>query len=87
MPKTAMAAELRARCIALRREPPHFAKARSIRTALARARLRRADRRFSRAEGPMDATAPSAIEAVDISVSRVFSGGPKIGAGETENDV
>lgn len=81
------AAEVLARYIALRREQPHFANARSIRNALDRARLRQANRLFSRSEGPVDANALSTIEAEDISVSRVFSGGLKIGAGETENDV
>ena len=76
-----------ARYIALRRGQPHFANARSIRNALDRARLRQANRLFTRAEGPIDAGTLSTIEAEDISVSRVFSGGLKIGAGETENDV
>ena len=40
-----------ARYIALRRAQPHFANARSIRNALDRARLRQANRLFSRAEG------------------------------------
>lgn len=81
------AAGVMARYIALRRDQPHFANARSIRNALDRARLRQANRLFSRAEGPIDAGTLSTIEAEDISVSRVFTGGLKIGAGETENDV
>ena len=79
--------EAMVRRIALRRGQPHFANARSIRNALDRARLRQANRLFTRAEGPIDAVTLSTIEAEDISVSRVFSGGLKIGAGETENDV
>ena len=81
------AAEVMARYIALRRDQPHFANARSIRNALDRARLRQANRLFTRAQGPIDAATLSRIEAEDISVSRVFSGGLKIGAGDTENDV
>ena len=81
------AAGVMARYIALRRDQPHFANARSIRNALDRARLRQANRLFSRSEGPIDAGMLSTIEAEDISVSRVFTGGLKIGAGETENDV
>jgi len=67
------------RYIALRRAQPHFANARSIRNALDRARLRQANRLFSRSEGPVDARALSTIEAEDIAVSRVFSGGLKLG--------
>lgn len=81
------AAEVMAHYIALRREQPHFANARSIRNALDRARLRQANRLFTRSEGPIDAATLSRIEAEDISVSRVFSGGLKIRAGDTENDV
>lgn len=73
--------------VALRRRQPHFANARSIRNALDRARLRQANRLFSQVEGPIDADRLSTIEAEDISVSRVFSGGLKIGAGEIENDI
>jgi probable Rubsico expression protein CbbX len=61
--------------IALRRNQPHFANARSIRNALDRARLRQANRLFDSAEGPLDAAALSAIDAPDIRASRVFSGG------------
>jgi probable Rubsico expression protein CbbX len=67
------------RYIALRRGQPHFANARSIRNALDRARLRQANRLFSRSDGPVDARALSMIEAEDIAVSRVFSGGLKLG--------
>ena len=67
------------RYIALRREQPHFANARSIRNALDRARLRQANRLFSASDGPVDARALSTIEAGDIAVSRVFAGGLKAG--------
>lgn len=61
--------------IALRREQPHFANARSIRNALDRARLRQANRLFSTAEGPLDGMGLSAIAESDIRASRVFAGG------------
>ncbi len=61
--------------IELRRHQPHFANARSIRNALDRARLRQANRLFSEAKGPLDATALSTIEESDIRASRVFRGG------------
>lgn len=61
--------------IGLRRQQPHFANARSIRNALDRARLRQANRLFETASGPLGAEALSAIDAPDIRVSRVFSGG------------
>lgn len=73
------AREVMARYIAARRQQPHFANARSIRNALDRARLRQANRLFSRHEGPVTAEQLSTIEAEDIAVSRVFSGGLKIG--------
>ena len=60
------------RYIGERRQQPHFANARSIRNALDRARLRQANRLFESATGPLDAAQLSCIEAVDISVSRVF---------------
>ena len=66
--------------IALRRQQPHFANARSIRNALDRARLRQANRLFTTSTGPVDAATLSRIEAEDINVSRVFRGGLKIGA-------
>jgi probable Rubsico expression protein CbbX len=71
--------ETLSRYIALRRAQPHFANARSIRNALDRARLRQANRLFSASDGPVDARALSTIEAGDIAVSRVFSGGLKVG--------
>jgi len=61
--------------IALRRTQPHFANARSIRNALDRARLRQANRLFTAAMGPLDATALSTIDEADIRASRVFKGG------------
>jgi probable Rubsico expression protein CbbX len=61
--------------IALRRNQPHFANARSIRNALDRARLRQANRLFSTTDGPLDATALSTIDESDIRASRVFTGG------------
>lgn len=76
------AAQVMARYIALRRDQPHFANARSIRNALDRARLRQANRLFSRAEGPVDAVLLSTIEAEDIAVSRVFHGGLQTGGAD-----
>ena len=61
--------------IAARRTQPHFANARSIRNALDRARLRQANRLFTEAQGPLDATALSTLSAPDIRASRVFDGG------------
>jgi probable Rubsico expression protein CbbX len=61
--------------IAVRRQQPHFANARSIRNALDRARLRQANRLFETAQGPLDAAALSEIAETDIRASRVFSGG------------
>ncbi len=61
--------------IRLRRQQPHFANARSIRNALDRARLRQANRLFTTARGPVDATMLSTIEEEDIRSSRVFAGG------------
>ena len=60
--------------IALRREQPHFANARSIRNALDRARLRQANRLFSR-DRPVTAAELCTITQADIRASRVFSGG------------
>ncbi len=70
-----------ARYITLRRGQPHFANARSIRNALDRARLRQANRLFQ-AGGVVDAGTLSTIEAADIAVSRVFTGGLLTGAPE-----
>ena len=61
--------------IALRREQPHFANARSIRNALDRARLRQANRLFESNDGPVNAEQLSQITEADIRPSRVFQGG------------
>jgi len=54
-----------------RRQQPHFANARSIRNALDRARLRQANRLFSRT-APVSRDDLSTIAAADIRASRVF---------------
>ncbi|NJD32227.1 MAG: CbbX protein [Gammaproteobacteria bacterium] len=54
----------------LRREQPNFANARSLRNALARARLRQARRLLE--AGTVDAAMLTTIEAEDIRASRVF---------------
>jgi hypothetical protein len=59
--------------VTLRRQQPHFANARSIRNALDRARLRQANRLFSR-ESPVGRDDLSTITAADIRTSRVFGG-------------
>lgn len=64
--------------IALRRQQPHFANARSIRNALDRARLRQANRIFRQAmagQSEVGADELSVISADDIRASRVFAGG------------
>ncbi|WP_138466834.1 CbbX protein [Poseidonocella sp. HB161398] len=61
--------------IALRRQQPHFANARSIRNALDRARLRQANRLFAEAKGPLGARELSTITETDLRASRVFRGG------------
>ncbi len=64
--------------IALRRQQPHFANARSIRNALDRARLRQANRIFLQAmqdRPEVSADELSNITAEDIRASRVFAGG------------
>ena len=61
--------------VALRRQQPHFANARSIRNALDRARLRQANRLFENADGGLDARVLSTIEEPDVRASRVFRGG------------
>jgi len=58
--------------IALRREQPNFANARSMRNALDRARLRQANRLFARRGAPLTRDELMTIEAEDIRVSRVF---------------
>ena len=59
--------------IALRRKQPHFANARSIRNALDRARLRQAKRLFEQRGTPLSHDALIAIEAEDLTASRVFA--------------
>jgi len=59
--------------IALRREQPHFANARSVRNALDRARLRQAHRLLE-SDGAVDRIALQTIEAEDILQSRVMAG-------------
>jgi probable Rubsico expression protein CbbX len=61
--------------IALRRQQPHFANARSIRNALDRARLRQANRLFA-AGGIATRDALATIAAADIRASRVFEPKP-----------
>jgi probable Rubsico expression protein CbbX len=61
--------------IALRKERPHFANARSIRNALDRARLRQANRLFASASSSssvVTADTLMTIEAADLRASRVF---------------
>jgi probable Rubsico expression protein CbbX len=62
--------------LALRREQPNFANARSLRNALDRARLRQARRLLE--AGRVDADMLMTIEAADIRASRVF-GAPAAG--------
>ena len=81
---SAEAREVLARYIGERRQQPHFANARSIRNALDRARLRQANRLFESATGPLDAAQLSCIEAVDISVSRVFDASRRQTQAETD---
>ncbi len=57
-----------------RRELPFFANARSIRNALDRARLRQANRLFSRMGEALQRDELMTIESVDILASRVFKG-------------
>jgi probable Rubsico expression protein CbbX len=58
--------------IALRRDQPLFANARSIRNALDRARLRQANRLFAAGDPDLTVDRLTAIEAEDIRQSRVF---------------
>ena len=60
--------------IALRRQLPFFANARSIRNAIDRARLRQANRLFARMAEALTRDDLITIEAPDIRASRVFSG-------------
>ncbi|MBA2127439.1 CbbX protein [Hyphomicrobium methylovorum] len=61
--------------IALRRQQPLFANARSIRNALDRAKLRHSRRLFESSAGGIPVSELSMIRAPDILASRVFSGG------------
>lgn len=65
--------------IALRRQQPLFANARSVRNALDRARLRHSGRIFEQSNGAIAVEELSTLRAPDILASRVFgksSGGP-----------
>ncbi len=57
-----------------RMQLPFFANARSIRNAIDRARMRQANRLFSRMGKPLTKLDLMTIEAVDITASRVFAG-------------
>ena len=59
------------RYVALRRQQPHFANARSIRNALDRIRLRHATRLFS-ADAVLTRDQLCTLQAEDILASRVF---------------
>ncbi len=58
--------------VALRRQRPHFANARSIRNALDRARLRQANRLFERRAALLSREDLMTIEAEDLRASSVF---------------
>jgi probable Rubsico expression protein CbbX len=66
--------------VALRRQQPHFANARSVRNALDRARLRQATRLFAGMNRQVDRDALMTIEAEDIRKSRVFELSANAGA-------
>ena len=57
-----------------RMQLPFFANARSIRNAIDRARMRQANRLFSRMGSPLTKRDLMTIEADDITASRVFAG-------------
>ena len=57
-----------------RMQLPFFANARSIRNAIDRARMRQANRLFSRMGSPLTKLDLRTLEAVDITISRVFAG-------------
>lgn len=57
-----------------RMQLPFFANARSIRNAIDRARMRQANRLFSRLGSPLTKLDLMTIEAIDITASRVFNG-------------
>jgi len=71
---SASAREVLVEYIALRKERPHFANARSVRNALDRARLRQANRLFAARGTPITADVLMTIEAEDLRGSRVFAG-------------
>ena len=58
--------------VALRKQQPHFANARSIRNALDRIRLRHATRLFSAADSSLTREQLCTLQAEDILASRVF---------------
>ena len=58
--------------VALRKQQPHFANARSIRNALDRIRLRHATRLFSSADASLTREQLSTLQAEDVLASRVF---------------
>jgi probable Rubsico expression protein CbbX len=60
------------RYVALRKQQPHFANARSIRNALDRIRLRHATRLFSAADTSLTREQLCTLQAEDILASRVF---------------
>ncbi|MGZ8474748.1 MAG: CbbX protein [Candidatus Limnocylindria bacterium] len=67
--------------IALRREQPNFANARSIRNALDRTRLRHANRLFGRRADVLTRDDLMVLEASDIRASRVFTAAEPEGPG------
>jgi probable Rubsico expression protein CbbX len=69
--------------IALRREQPNFANARSIRNALDRARLRQANRLFQRRGATLTRDALMTIQGEDIRASRVFGRADPAAAGSS----
>ena len=71
---SAEAEQVFAEYIALRRQLPFFANARSIRNAIDRARLRQANRLFARMAEALTKDDLITIEAPDIRASRVFAG-------------
>ena len=60
------------RYLHLRKQPPHFANARSVRNALERARLRQASRLFANPNKELTADELCTLRAQDILASRVF---------------
>ena len=67
------AAEALAEYLALRREQPNFANARSLRNALDRMRLRQASRLFAQRERLLTREDLSTLEEADVRASRVFA--------------